>query len=254
MPPNHLILCRFLFLLPAIFPSIRVFSNESTLRIWRPKYWRFSTSLSNAYSGLIPLGWTGVISLLSKGLSRVFSSTTIRKPQFFSAQPSSHSRWNLNSPTRDQTLAPWSGKCSLHCWTTREVPGSTSIRRCWMLYTKACGSRRSLLYHLGSLGNRLRYKQQGTESEAAPEHAWPKQKAPSCCRVLRTPSWSPGPVGCASTRRCRRLLSGASSVCSTRSSSRASCLRKHSIFLLQPYCPMSPISEISINSWSLLFS
>ena len=116
MPSNHLILCRFLFLLPTIFPSIRVFSNESTLRIWRPKYWRFSTSLSNAYSGLIPLGLTGVISLLSKGLSRVFSSTTIRKPQFFSAQPSSHSRWNLNSPTRDQTLAPWSGSCGRFCF------------------------------------------------------------------------------------------------------------------------------------------
>ena len=86
MPSNHLILCRFLFLLPTIFPSIRVFSNESTLRIWRPKYWRFSTSLSNAYSGLIPLGLTGVISLLSKGLSRVFSSTTVQKHQFFGAQ------------------------------------------------------------------------------------------------------------------------------------------------------------------------
>ena len=109
MPSNHLILCRSLFLLPAIFPSIRIFSNESTLHIWRPKYWRFSTSLSNAYSGLIPLGLTGLISSLSKGLSRVFSSTTIRKHQFFSAQPSSHSRWNLSSPTRDQTPAPWSG-------------------------------------------------------------------------------------------------------------------------------------------------
>ena len=84
MPSNHLILCRSLFLLPAILPSIRIFSNESTLHIWRPKYWRFSTSLSNAYSGLIPLGLTGLISSLSKGLSRVFSSTTIRKHQFFS--------------------------------------------------------------------------------------------------------------------------------------------------------------------------
>ena len=105
-PSNHLILFHPFCLLPAIFPSIRVFSNESTLHIWRPKYWRFSTSLSNAYSGLIPLGLTGLISSLSKGLSRVFSSTTIRKHQFFSAQPSSHSRWNLSSPTRDQTPAP----------------------------------------------------------------------------------------------------------------------------------------------------
>ena len=52
MPPNHLILCRPL-LLPSIFPSIRVFSNESVLLIRWPKYWSFSISLSNEYSGLI---------------------------------------------------------------------------------------------------------------------------------------------------------------------------------------------------------
>ena len=55
MPSNHLILCRPLLLLPSVFPSIRVFSNESVLRIRWPKYWRFSfsISLSNEYSGLI---------------------------------------------------------------------------------------------------------------------------------------------------------------------------------------------------------
>ena len=55
MPSNHLILCRPLFLLPSIFPSIRVFSNESTLHIILPKYWCFSFSISpsNEYSGLI---------------------------------------------------------------------------------------------------------------------------------------------------------------------------------------------------------
>ena len=53
MPSNHLILCRPLFLLPSIFPSIRVFSNESALRIRWPKYWSFSISPSNEYSGLI---------------------------------------------------------------------------------------------------------------------------------------------------------------------------------------------------------
>ena len=56
MPSNHLILCRSL-LLPSIFPSIRVFSNESILRIKWPKYWSFSFSISpsNEYSGLISL-------------------------------------------------------------------------------------------------------------------------------------------------------------------------------------------------------
>ena len=53
MPPNHLILCRPLLLLPSIFPSIRVFSNESALRIKWPKIWTFSISPSSEYSGLI---------------------------------------------------------------------------------------------------------------------------------------------------------------------------------------------------------
>ena len=52
MPSSHFILCRPLLLLPSIFPSSRVFSNESVLRIRWPKYWRFSISTSNAYSGL----------------------------------------------------------------------------------------------------------------------------------------------------------------------------------------------------------
>ena len=55
MPSSHLILCRPLLLLPLIFPSIRVFSNESVLRIRCPKYWSFSFSTSNEYSGLISL-------------------------------------------------------------------------------------------------------------------------------------------------------------------------------------------------------
>ena len=79
MPSNHLIVCHPLLLPPSIFTSIRVFSSESVLHIrWR-KYWSFSFSISpsNEYSGLISLGWTGCISLLSKGLSRVFSSTTV---------------------------------------------------------------------------------------------------------------------------------------------------------------------------------
>ena len=72
---NHLILCFPLLLLPSIFPSIRVFSSESALHIRGPKCWTFSFSISpsNEYSGLFPLGLAGFISLLSKGLSRVFS-------------------------------------------------------------------------------------------------------------------------------------------------------------------------------------
>ena len=76
MPSNHLILCRLL-LLPSIFPSIRIFSNESALWIRWPKYWSFSSSLLLNIQDYFPLGLTGLISLQSKGLSRVFSSTTV---------------------------------------------------------------------------------------------------------------------------------------------------------------------------------
>ena len=69
MSSNHLILCRPLLLVSSIFLSIRVFSTESVLCIRWPKYWSFSISPSSEYSGLISLGLTGLISLLSKKLS-----------------------------------------------------------------------------------------------------------------------------------------------------------------------------------------
>ena len=76
MPSNHLILCHPLLLLTSIFPSIRVFSNESPLHIRWPKYWSFSFNIrpSNEHSELIFLGWTGLISLPSRG-SQESSST-----------------------------------------------------------------------------------------------------------------------------------------------------------------------------------
>ena len=90
MPSNHLILCYSLLLLPSVFPSIRVFSIESALHIRWPKYWCFSFSIhpSNEYSEFISFRIDDLISLLSEGLSEVFSSTTVPKYQFFSAQPS----------------------------------------------------------------------------------------------------------------------------------------------------------------------
>ena len=70
MPSNHLILCCPLLLLPSIFPSIRVFSNESVLCIRWPKYWSFSSAsvLPMNIQDWFPLGLTGLISLQSKGL------------------------------------------------------------------------------------------------------------------------------------------------------------------------------------------
>ena len=67
------------------FP-VSVFSDEPAFCIRWPNYWSFSISPSNEHSGLISLGLTGWISLQSKGLSRVFSNTTVQKCQFFSTQ------------------------------------------------------------------------------------------------------------------------------------------------------------------------
>ena len=99
MLSDHLILCHSLLFLPSVFLSIMVFFNESALHIRWPKYWGFSISPSsfffffsispsNEHSVLFPLGLTGLISLQSKGLSRVFSNTIFQKQKFFSAQPS----------------------------------------------------------------------------------------------------------------------------------------------------------------------
>ena len=99
MPSNHFILCCPLLLLPSIFPSITVFSNELALHI-RCQSIGVSASTSvlpmntQAWS---PLGWTGWISLRSKGLSRVFSNTTVQKHQFFSAQLSSCSNSHIHT-------------------------------------------------------------------------------------------------------------------------------------------------------------
>ena len=88
MPSNHLILCRPLLLPPSVFPSLRVFSNESVLHIRWPKYWSFSFSISpsNEHLGLISFRMDWLISLQSRGFSRVFSNTTVQRYQFFSIQ------------------------------------------------------------------------------------------------------------------------------------------------------------------------
>ena len=105
MPCKHLILCHPLLLLPSIFPSMRVFPNESVLCIRWPK-----TGVSASASVLpmnihdwFPLEWTGLIALQPKGLSRVFSSTSVQKHQFFNTQLSLWSNshihtWLLEKP------------------------------------------------------------------------------------------------------------------------------------------------------------
>ena len=86
-----LIKVHIVLLLPPVPPSIRVFSNESTLRMRWPEYWSFSFSIIPSKE--IP----GLISLQSKGLSRVFSNTTVQKHEFFHDQPSSWSNSHIHT-------------------------------------------------------------------------------------------------------------------------------------------------------------
>ena len=94
MPSSHLILCHLLLLLPSIFLSIRVFSNESGLRISWLKYWRFSIIPSNKYSGLISFRFDWFDFFEVQGTLKSFLITIVQKHQFFSIQPSL--RFNLH--------------------------------------------------------------------------------------------------------------------------------------------------------------
>ena len=99
MPSNHLILYHPLLLLPSIFPSIKIFSSESALHIRWPS---IGVSVSESIvsmnvQDLFPLRLTGLIPLQSKGLSRLFSSTTVQKHPFFSAQPSLRSNSHIHT-------------------------------------------------------------------------------------------------------------------------------------------------------------
>ena len=99
MPSSHLILCCPLLLLPPIPPSIRVFSNESTLRMRCQSIGlsALASVLPKNTQDWSPLGLTGWISLQSKGLSRVFSNTTLQKHQFFGTQLSSQSNSHIHT-------------------------------------------------------------------------------------------------------------------------------------------------------------
>ena len=105
MPSSHLILCRPLLFLPSIFPSIRVFSNESALRIKWPKYWNFSFNISpsNEHQGLISFR-IGLLDLLAvQGTLKSLLQHHSSKHQFFGTQLSSQSNshihtWLLEKP------------------------------------------------------------------------------------------------------------------------------------------------------------
>ena len=97
MPSNHLILCHLCLLLPSVFPSVRVFSNESVLYVMWPKYFSFSISPSNEYAGVISfmIDWFDLLAV--QGLARVFSNTTVQNYQFFSTWLSLQSNSHIHT-------------------------------------------------------------------------------------------------------------------------------------------------------------
>ena len=99
---------------PPVPPSIRVFSNESTLRMRWPKYWSFSFNISpsNEHPGLISPRMDWLDHLAVQGILRVFSNTTVQKHQFFRAQLSSQSNSHIHT-------RPWKNHSLDHtnlCW------------------------------------------------------------------------------------------------------------------------------------------
>ena len=97
IPSKHLVLCHPLLLLPLIFPSTRVFSNESALCIRWPNIGASASVLPMNIQDIFPLGLTDLASLQSKGPSRVFCNTTVQKHQFFGTQPSLWSNSHIHT-------------------------------------------------------------------------------------------------------------------------------------------------------------
>ena len=124
MPSNHLIFCCPLLLLPSGSPSIRVFFKKSALSIRGPKCWNW-----------FPLGLTGLISLLSKRLSWVFSSTTFQKQQFFSTQPSLWSKSQIHTWLQEKSQL-WLSKC--YITAISHVLYITYITAKWCLFFLIC--------------------------------------------------------------------------------------------------------------------
>ena len=108
MPSTQLILCRPLLLLPSVFPSIRVFSNESVLHNRWPKYWNFSFSIcpSNEHSGLISFrtDWFDLLAVQGT-LKSLLQHHTVQKHQFFGTHPSLWSNSHFHTWLLEKTIA-----------------------------------------------------------------------------------------------------------------------------------------------------
>ena len=152
MPSNHLILCCPLLLLPSIFPSIRVFSNESVLRIRWPKYWSFTFSISpsNEYSGLISfrMEWLDLLAVQGtlKGLLQHHSSkasSSVLIPDLLSKTQQRYQCGYWSSPVNSNFTA----RVTVSFRYSQSVmgpPGSTSIAHIFPLVHKNIISRASV--------------------------------------------------------------------------------------------------------------
>ena len=118
MPSNHLILCRPLLVLPSIFPSIRVFSNESVLRIRWPKYWSFSISPSSEYSGLISFRMERLITIMSQSVLN-FSAFYHTRLDILPGDLSGHLECQKRQPVASHRRALWA--------TAKEVMKMSSV-------------------------------------------------------------------------------------------------------------------------------
>ena len=131
MPSNHLILCHPLLFLPSVFPSIRVFSNESVLHIRWPKYWRFSFTISpyNEHSGLISfrIDWLDLLAVQGtlKSLLQHHSSNAsiLQHSAFFIVQ--------LSHPY--VTIQEFTGSFSFFIHSPRRRPHWMSYIRVWVI-------------------------------------------------------------------------------------------------------------------------
>ena len=129
MPSNHLIPCRPLLLLPSIFPSIRVFSNESALNGQSTGASASASVLPMNIQGRFPLGLTDLISLQSKGLSRVFSSTTVHQGYW---------EWNGNHLWGACKLSPLPPVCDTPQWNSKHPDKLLAVIPSLMAQTLSC--------------------------------------------------------------------------------------------------------------------
>ena len=135
MPSKHLILCHPLLLLPSVFPSIRVFSNESILHIWRPKYWSFSFSISpsNEHTGLISFRMDWFVLLAGPGTLKSLLATQFKSinssalsllygPTLLRPHGLQHTKLPSPSPS------PWvcSNSCPLSWWCHPTISSSVA--------------------------------------------------------------------------------------------------------------------------------